>query len=221
MEACQTSFETAPTFIEFETRGAVEGRTGPSGTRSWRMRFPMPSFLLAVAMLVAGCTGQASSVSGAAETSTQTSIATIRGRLSEGAEGPSRGPLTVERAIEEALKASPELEQIRLRVAAAAEQVQQANATFYPRLILSEEYNTTDNPVYALMNIINQRRLQPDVDFNNPGQQQNFSTQVRGQWSLFEGGRRFYERKATLSKRDSFESELLSARKTTTGLSFF
>ncbi len=122
------------------------------------------------------------------------------------------GPLTVERAVEEALTASPELEQIRQRMRAAAEQVRQADATFYPRLIVSEDYNITNNAVFALMDIINQRRFRPDIDFNNPGTQQNFGTRLRGEWALFEGGSRWYDRKATIAQQRSVSAELAAAR---------
>jgi outer membrane protein len=177
-------------------------------------RFPLLglSFLLAIGMLGSGCVSAPLLSSDEGEPLSQKKMVNLFEDLSDGSKVSSQGPLTAERAIQEALKASPELEQISMRIAAAGEQVKQANAAFYPRLILAEEYNTTDNPVYALMNIINQRRLQPNVDFNSPGQQQDFSTQIRGQWSLFEGGSRFYDRKAALGERDSLEAELLSAR---------
>jgi outer membrane protein len=122
------------------------------------------------------------------------------------------GPLTVERAIEEALVASPELEQVRQRMRAAGEQVRQADSTFYPRLVVSEDYNITNNPVFALMDIINQRRFRPDIDFNNPGAQQNFGSRVRGEWSLFEGGSHWYDRKAAIAGHRSVGAELQAAR---------
>jgi outer membrane protein len=183
-----------------------------TGTRLRRCRLLGLSFLLAIGTLGSGCVGEPLLSPDEGEPLSQKKIVRLFEDLSEGSKVSSEGPLTAERAIQEALKASPELEQIRLRIAAAGEQVKQANAAFYPRLILAEEYNTTDNPVYALMNIINQRRLQPNVDFNSPGQEQDFSTQIRGQWSVFEGGRRFYDRKAALGERDSLEAALLSAR---------
>jgi outer membrane protein TolC len=82
------------------------------------------------------------------------------------------------------------------RVAAAAEQVRIAEAAFYPRLILSNDYTRTDNPVYAMMAIINQRRLDPSINFNDPGVQSNFSTQLQAQWSVFDGGRSYYDQQA-------------------------
>ena len=123
-----------------------------------------------------------------------------------------QGPLTVELAVEEALMASPELGQIRQRMKAAAEQVRQADSTFYPRLIVAEDYNITNNPVFALMDIINQRRFRTDIDFNNPGTQQNFGSRVRGEWSLFEGGSHWYDRKAAIAEQRSVNAELLAAR---------
>ena len=122
------------------------------------------------------------------------------------------GPLTVERAVEEALRASPELEQMQQRIKAAAEQVRQVEATFYPRLIVSEDYNITNNAVFALMDIINQRRFRTDIDFNHPGTQQNFGSRLRGEWSLFEGGGRWYERKAALAQQRSMSAERQATR---------
>ncbi len=132
------------------------------------------------------------------------------GRYDPGNAGP--GPLKLDQAIEEALAASPELEQINQRINAAMEQVRQAEALFYPRITLSEEYNATDNPVFALMNIINQRRLQTNVNFNQPGEQQNFSSKISGELSIFEGGRRWYDRKAAIDVHHSVQTELLGAR---------
>ena len=122
------------------------------------------------------------------------------------------GVLTVDGVISEALRASPELEQIRQRIAAAGEQIRQADASFYPRLVASERFNSTNNPVYALMNIINQRRLKADVNFNDPGSQQDFATRIRADWSLFEGGSRYYHRQAAAGFKESLESELMAAR---------
>ncbi len=122
------------------------------------------------------------------------------------------GVLTVDRAIEESLRASPELEQILHRIAAASEQVQQAEASFYPRLVLSEDFNTTNNPVYALMDIINQRRFSTNINFNYPGQQQDWASRIQGEWVIFQGGSRWYDRKAALGQLGSTKAELQAGR---------
>ena len=127
-------------------------------------------------------------------------------------EAPVEGPLTAERAVEEALRASPDLEQMRQRMKVAAEQVRQVEASFYPRLVVSEDYNITNNAVFALMDVINQRRFRTDIDFNHPGTQQNFGSRLRGEWALFEGGSRWYERKAALAQERSVGAEWQAAR---------
>lgn len=120
--------------------------------------------------------------------------------------------LTLEQALQEALESSPELQQILHRIEASNEQIKQAEAAFYPRLIVAEDFNVTNNPVYALMDIINQRRLTTTTDFNNPGQQQNLSSRIQGEWSVFEGGSRWYNRGAAVDEKRSTESNLLAAR---------
>jgi outer membrane protein TolC len=114
--------------------------------------------------------------------------------------------------LEEALRASPELDQIEERLAAADQQIRQTEGAFYPRLVVAEDFNVTDNPVYALMNIINQRRLRTDVNFNDPGRQQNFSSRVQGDWMIFQGGSRWYDRKAAVGQKQSVNAELQAAR---------
>ncbi len=126
--------------------------------------------------------------------------------------GIRTGPLTVDLAIEEALRVSPELEQIQQRIGAAGEQVKQAEASFYPRLVLSEDFNVTDNPVYALMDIINQRRFTPTINFNDPGQQQDAASRIQAEWVLYQGGSRWYDRKAALGQHSSIEAELKAGR---------
>lgn len=125
---------------------------------------------------------------------------------------PASPRLTLGKAVEEAIKASPELEQVQHRIDAASQQIKQVEATFFPRILFAEEFNATDNPVYALMYIINQRRLQPTVNFNDPGTQRNFSSRIQAELSLFEGGSRWHERGAAVSGRRSLEADLMSAR---------
>lgn len=122
------------------------------------------------------------------------------------------GPLTVDQAINEALKASPDLAQIRARIDAANHQVRQAEAAFYPRIVFSEEFNITNNPVFAAMDIINQRRLLRSTDFNDPGEQQNFGTRFQGEWVLFQGGSRYFDRGAAVQHKKAVASELQGAR---------
>jgi outer membrane protein len=170
-------------------------------------------FFSAIALIYSGCS---SHVAGTAPKELQPlpekKVLKHWESLSKSRAAVHSGALTLDQAIEESLEASPELEQIHQRLAASEEQVRQAEATFYPRLVLAEDFNATDNPVYALMNIINQRRLTPDINFNDPGRQQNFATRIQGEWTLFQGGSRFYNRGASLDQRNSVGAELLAAR---------
>lgn len=153
--------------------------------------------LPAVVLLIvgAGCQGPEADVASTA--------AGLRTRVTRQVQAPApqpRGVLTVDRAIAEALTASPLLDQMANRVAAAREQVKLAEAAFYPRLVLSSDYTRTDNPVYAMMAIINQRRLSPSTNFNDPGAQTNLSTQLQAQWSVFDGGQSYYNHQAAGSQ---------------------
>ncbi len=120
--------------------------------------------------------------------------------------------LTLEKAVAESLSASPELEQMQRRIEAASQQIHQAEAAYYPRLALSQDYNVTDNPVYAMMHIINQRRLDPRTNFNNPGRQQNFGTQIRSDMMLLDAGGRSANRRAAQYQQQSYDSQWRSAR---------
>lgn len=133
-------------------------------------------------------------------------------RIMEGDFSPSHGPLTLERAIDEALAASPNLRQIEQRMEAAAEQVRQAEAAFYPRIVFSEEFSVTDNPVFAFMQSLHQRRLSFAGDFNDPGVHQNVTSRIQGEWSFFEGGGRIHARNAAMALRDKVALDLLAAK---------
>lgn len=165
--------------------------------------------LLAMALMIAGagCHEPQANVSSTA--------ARLRTSVTKQVEAPASQPLgvlTVDRAIAEALAASPQLDQMANRVAAAREQVKLAEAAFYPRLVLSSDYSRTDNPVYAMMAIINQRRLDPTTNFNDPGEQSNVSTQLQAQWSVFDGGRSYYNRQAASSQELGAKAALAAER---------
>lgn len=177
---------------------------------------PVVYFFLAISIQPVGCAHQGQNVlkeelaqePASANIHPETNPENISARV----EPSPMGPLTLERAVDEALRASTELDQIRKRIDAAEQQVRQVEASFYPRVSFSEEFNATTNPVYALMYIINQRRLQANVIFNQPGQQQNVSSRVQGEWVLFEGGSRWHDRKAAIGQHHSLEAEIRAAR---------
>lgn len=165
----------------------------------------LPAAILVI--LGAGCHQPEADVSSTA--------ARLRMSVTRRVESPAPRPLgvlTVDRAITEALVASPQLEQMASRLAAAQEQVKLAEAAFYPRVILSNDYTRTDNPVYAMMAVINQRRLDPTINFNDPGEQSNLSTQLQAQWSVFNGGQSYYSRRAAGSQELGARAALAAER---------
>jgi outer membrane protein len=171
-------------------------------------RRAIPALPAAVFMIAgAGCHEPQADIS-----STAAGLRTVVTKQVEAPAPRPLGVLTVDRAISEALAASPQLDQMANRVAAAREQVKLAEAAFYPTLVLSNNYTRTDNPVYALMAIINQRRLTPSINFNDPGTQSNNSTQLQAQWSVFDGGRSYYSRQAAGSQELGAKAALAAER---------
>ena len=168
-----------------------------------------PWMLLALVGAVTGCESTAQHE--APNPAARIKSTVIARRLAPSAEAPA-GRLTLEQAIDEALAASPELGQIQARIAAADELVNQAKSSFYPSLVLAADYSETDNPMYAMMYIINQRRLKPNANFNSLGQQQNLSGQLQGQWTLYDGDSRVHNEKAAVDQRQATESELSAGR---------
>ncbi len=168
-----------------------------------------PWMLVAMMGVVAGCDSAPSRRT--ADPTGQIKATVLQRRLASSVPGPG-GKLTLEQAIDEALTASPELGQIQARLQAADELVNQARSSFYPSLVLAEDYSETDNPMYGLMYIINQRRLEPNANFNNLGRQHNLSTQLQGQWTLYDGDTRIHNENAAEDQRDATGAELSAAR---------
>jgi TolC family type I secretion outer membrane protein len=97
--------------------------------------------------------------------------------------------LTLDQAINLALEQSPDMEATRRRLEAANALVTQAEAGFYPKINFGEQYTDTNNPVGAFMSVLNQRRFDFGLDFNNPDPTDNFNTKLSLTQPLFNGGR--------------------------------
>jgi outer membrane protein len=171
--------------------------------------FLHPWMLLAVVGVVAGCESTAQRE--APNPTGQIKSTVMQRRLASSTKPPA-GKLTIEQSIDEALVASPELGQIQARIQAADELVNQAKSSFYPSLVLAADYSETDNPMYAMMYIINQRRLKPNANFNSLGQQHDLSGQLQGQWTLYDGDSRVHNERAAENQRQATEAELSGAR---------
>jgi outer membrane protein TolC len=98
-------------------------------------------------------------------------------------------PLDLKQAIDLARANNPDILMTKARLAKAQAMLEQAKSPFYPRLGLYTEYLQGDAPSAYLFKTIDQRRLEPGVDFNDPGWFENYETGVTAGVNLFNGGR--------------------------------
>lgn len=96
--------------------------------------------------------------------------------------------LTLPEAVGLALEKNPDLASAQQRVEAARAALRQADATFYPRVRVSESYAASDNPVQAFMMTLNQRAFSLNADFNHPNNTENLNTKLLATYPLYNGG---------------------------------
>lgn len=98
-------------------------------------------------------------------------------------------PVSLKEAIRISLVNNPDSNIAAARIKKAEAMLQQSEAGFYPYFGFYTEYSRGDSPSSSLFKTIDQRKLAPDTDFNNPGVYGNFETGVQGRLNLFNGGR--------------------------------
>jgi outer membrane protein len=98
-------------------------------------------------------------------------------------------PLSLTAAIAFALANNPDRQMALARIAQAEALLVQSSAGYYPTVDFFTEYLQGDAPSAYLFKTIDQRRLAPNTDFNNPGWFQNWETGGRVNWNLYNGGR--------------------------------
>jgi outer membrane protein TolC len=109
-----------------------------------------------------------------------------------------QGPLSLDEAVSLALNNNPDAQAAAARIAEAEAKVGEATSAFYPQVGARLGYARTDNPAQAFAMILNQRRFTFDLDFNNPGATQNVRPEVTGVLPLFNGGKDYHNREATV-----------------------
>ncbi len=101
-------------------------------------------------------------------------------------------PLTLKEAARQALAAHPSQEAAAETVQAAEARIAQAKAGYLPRANYSEQFQTSNQPVYAFGTLLNQRRFAASnfaVDaLNHPGFVNNFQSRVSAEQTLFDFG---------------------------------
>jgi outer membrane protein TolC len=98
-------------------------------------------------------------------------------------------PWTLDRALEVALKNSPDARIARQRVAGAQALSEQARAAWYPQLSLQARYLETNSPMMAFGSILNQRAFNFGLDFNHPGRIDDFNATGTVAYNIYSGGR--------------------------------
>jgi len=98
-------------------------------------------------------------------------------------------PWTLAAAVKEALAQSPDAKIAEQRLAAAQAVLTQAAAADWPRVSLKSSYMQTDNPMTAFGAILGQRAFSPQIDFNHPGQVDDFNLTAVAGYNIYNGGR--------------------------------
>ncbi len=115
--------------------------------------------------------------------------------------------LTLQQAIETALRNNPGLKAADAQIAAADAGVLKSASGFLPKVTLSETWSRSDNPLMALGAKLNQEIVSP-ADFspsimNNPEPLSNYNTRLSVMQPVFNGGREYIGRTQAALARDA------------------
>jgi outer membrane protein len=102
-------------------------------------------------------------------------------------------PLTIGKVLSLSLKNNPDLSQAHFRIQQAKAMTDLANAAFWPTLGFYTEYMQGDAPSSYLFKTIDQRKLPPDVNFNDPGWFENYETGLNARVNLFNSGKDYLD----------------------------
>jgi outer membrane protein len=116
-------------------------------------------------------------------------------------------PLTLEQAVETAIKNNPGLKAADAQVEAADAGVLKSASGFLPKVTMSETWSKTDNPLMVLGTKLNQEIVSP-ADFNpavinNPEPISNYNTRLSATQPVFNGGKEYLGRAQAKLARDA------------------
>jgi outer membrane protein len=114
---------------------------------------------------------------------------------------------TLDETISYALEHNPDIQMAQAAIDAANSKVEQVKAAFRPQLNLETSYMRTNLPMNAFGSILNQGVFDFGLDFNNPGMVDNLNLTGSVQYSLYEGGARDAQLKASKSSRIASEHQ--------------
>ena len=125
--------------------------------------------------------------------------------------------LTLAEILDIARRNNPDLLMAAARIDRANALLDKAAAPFYPQVNLTTEYMQGDAPSAFLFKSIDQRKLPPNTDFNDPGWFENFESGISAGINLFNGGRDMLGREmakagVTISQkeRDGIENRVMA-----------
>ena len=125
--------------------------------------------------------------------------------------------LTLQDVLDIAQANNPDLLMAVARIERARALLEKSAAPFYPQVNVTTEYLQGDAPSAYLFRSIDQRKLPPGTDFNDPGWFENFESGVSAGINLFNGGRDGLNREMaktglTISQldRDAIENQVLA-----------
>ncbi|MBF0451640.1 MAG: TolC family protein [Candidatus Magnetomorum sp.] len=104
-------------------------------------------------------------------------------------------PLSITTALQLALKNNPDTRMALARIEQARADIRSARSAFFPTIDFYTEFVSGETPSGYLFKTIDQRKLPPNTNFNNPGWFENYETGVNVNYTIFSGGRHFLSQK--------------------------
>ncbi|MBW2710119.1 MAG: TolC family protein, partial [Deltaproteobacteria bacterium] len=105
------------------------------------------------------------------------------------------GSLTLKKVIRIALQNNPGLDMAMARIQQSEAMLDEAMSAFWPVISVYGEYLQGNAPSAYLFKTIDQRKLPPGTDFNNPGWFKNYEVGIQGRLNLFNGGRDYLKKR--------------------------
>jgi outer membrane protein len=115
-------------------------------------------------------------------------------------------PLSIGKVLSIAMKNNPDLNQAHFRILQARAMTDLSHAAFWPALGFYTEYMQGDAPSSYLFKTIDQRKLPPDVNFNDPGWFENYETGLNARMNLFNSGKDYLA--VQMAKKDEMIANL-------------
>lgn len=128
--------------------------------------------------------------------------------------------LSLDQAVETALKNHPNLKAADSQVDSAQANVLKSKSGFLPKVTLSETWSKTDNPLMVLGTKLNQEMVTPS-DFNplvinDPDPMSNYNTRLAVIQPVFNGGKEYLGMKQARLASDAAAQDRVRARQETT-----